>query len=326
MKTRTKAKPAALLLLGLFVALLLAVHGMPVLASGTSVVAPSITSRPPDRSGSTSATFTVSTAPGARLQCSLDGAVFTACSSPLGFTGLAQGAHTLAITAILAGKESDQTTYSWVVDSVAPPAPILEVTGADPSSTATNVAEWTSAEAGLTFSCSPENGPWVPCTSPFTWRSTTSDGQHHFAVRAVDAAGNLSAPASSTFAYETARSAGGLPFTVTGSVTGLVPGVWRPVVATVHNPNPMAIRVTALRLAIGADSRPAGCRTATNLELRQSTISPGVVLTVPAGRSVTLPAQGATNPRIRLVDLPTVNQDVCKGKSFALIWSGTASG
>jgi hypothetical protein len=27
---------------------------------------------------------------------------------------------------------------------------------------------------------------------------------------------------------------------------------------------------------------------------------------------------------IRLRDLPTVNQDACKSKSFALTWSGTA--
>jgi hypothetical protein len=143
-------------------------------------------------------------------------------------------------------------------------------------------------------------------------------------VRAVDAAGNVSVPASAAVTPDTARSATTLPFTVSGSVSGLTPGVWRPVVATVHNPNGIPIRVTSLTLAVAADSIPSGCRTDTNLELQQSSVSSSAALLVPAGRSITLPAQGATNPRIRLRDLPTVNQDVCKGKSFTLTWSGTA--
>jgi hypothetical protein len=226
MTTRTKATTAALLLLGVFAVVLIAVHGAPAVTSGTRVGAPTITTRPSDPPGSTSAAVTVTTVEGAGPGCWLDRAAFAACSSPLLLTGLSQGRH----------------------------------------------------------------------------------------ARAVRAAAG------------TARVAAGLPFTITGGVTGLAPGAWRAVGATVHNPNAIDISVTSLTLAVAADSIPSGCRTAANVELRQSNVSSGVVLTVPAGRSVTLPAQGATNPRVRLRDLPTVNQDVCKGKSFTLLGSGTASG
>lgn len=194
MKTRTKAKPAALLLLALLVALVVAVHGMPGVATGTSTAVPPVTARPD-------------------------------ASRP------------------------DAT----------PTAP--------------------SAEGGLT----------------------------------------------SSFELGSASAASGLPFSVTGSVAGLAPGLWRPVAVTVHNPNGVAIRMTSLVLSVAADSNPPGCRTGTNLEIQQSSVGSGRGIMIPAGRSVVLAEQGATNPRIRLRNLPSLNQDVCKGKSFSLLWSGTAT-
>jgi hypothetical protein len=128
------------------------------------------------------------------------------------------------------------------------------------------------------------------------------------------------------FGLGVASAGDSLPFTVTGGVTGLAPGLWRPVAATVHNPNSVAIRVTSLELSVTSDSFPPGCRTSTNLEIRQGSLGASGRITVPAGRSVTLVQQGGTDPRIRLRDLPTVNQDVCKGKSFTLVWSGRATG
>jgi hypothetical protein len=128
------------------------------------------------------------------------------------------------------------------------------------------------------------------------------------------------------FGLGVASAGDDLPFTVTGGVTGLAPGLWRPVAATVHNPNSVPIRVTSLELSVSSDSFPPGCRTSTNLEIRQGSLGASGRLTVPAGRSVILTQQGGTDPRIRLRDLPTVNQDVCKGKSFTLVWSGRATG
>ena len=207
-----------------------------------------------------------------------------------------------------------------------PPAPVLTSTPADPTSTATNTASWTSAEAGVTFRCSLENGPWTVCTTPLTWViDTSNNGRHQLAVRAVDAAGNVSATTAYAFSYQKGRPETDLPFTVSGSVGDLVPGVWRPLTVTVSNPNSVTIRVSALTVAVAADSTPPGCTSAANLDLRQPSVTTSSALLVPSRGSVTLPAQGLATAEIRLRNLPTVNQDVCKNKSFALTWAGTAS-
>ena len=200
MRTRTKAKPAALLLLALFAAILLAVHGMPSVGAGTS-------------------------------------------------------------------------------------------------------------GAGATRPGSAGTAPTVPGTQ------TGSSAGEGSAVRAAGAG----------FGLGVASVGDRLPFTVSGSVTGLTPGVWRPVAATLHNPNAVPIRVTSLELSVSSDSFPPGCRAATNLEIQQARLG-GRGISVPAGASVSLVQRGGTAPRVRLRDLPDVNQDVCKGKSFTLVWSGRAIG
>ncbi|WP_020144284.1 hypothetical protein [Terracoccus sp. 273MFTsu3.1] len=326
MKTPTNARHTALALLGVFVALLVTVHGMPRAASGPSVAAPVLTTRPADPSASTTATFAFAAPSGAGFRCARDGSTSTTCTSPVTYSGLSQGRHTVSVTAVVAGTESIPTAYAWVVDTIAPPAPVLTSTPVNPTSTATNTATWTSAEAGVTFRCSLENGPWTVCTTPLTWVvNTSNNGQHQLAVQAVDAAGNVSATTAYAFKYEKGLPETGLPFTVAGSVGDLVPGVWRPLTVTVSNPNPVTIRVSALTVAVTADSTPPGCTSSANLELRQPSVTTSSVLLVPARGSVTLPAQGLATAEIRLRNLPTVNQDVCKGKSFALTWSGTAS-
>jgi hypothetical protein len=55
-----------------------------------------------------------------------------------------------------------------------------------------------SSRAGSTFQCRVDAGALKPCVSPFTTASL-SNGSHSFAVRAVDAAGNVSANASRSF-------------------------------------------------------------------------------------------------------------------------------
>ena len=71
----------------------------------------------------------------------------------------------------------------------------------------------------MTFECSVENGPFGTCTSPFTFTvivDTSNNGQHQFAVRAVDLAGNVSASASYKWKVEP-----DIGFTITGDASGL---------------------------------------------------------------------------------------------------------
>ena len=116
---------------------------------------------------------------------------------------------------------------------------------------------------------------------------------------------------------------GGANFRITGGVGGLTPGVATAIQLTLTNPNEVPIYVTSLTVTIAPDSTPPGCITASNIQLTQSNASSADPIAVPAGGSVTL-TSAPRAPQIMLVNLPGVNQDVCKNKSFALTYSGSA--
>ncbi len=57
-------------------------------------------------------------------------------------------------------------------------------------------------DSGATFACRVDDAPYEPCSSPFT-TSTLSQGDHVFAVRATDSAGNVEAtPAERSFTVD----------------------------------------------------------------------------------------------------------------------------
>ena len=116
---------------------------------------------------------------------------------------------------------------------------------------------------------------------------------------------------------------GGAAFSITGGVGNLMPGVATAIPLTLTNPNGVPIYVTALTVSVAADSTPPGCGSASNVQLTQSNASSGDPITVPAGGTVTL-SSAPRAPQITLLNLPGVNQDVCKNKSFALTYSGSA--
>src|SRR5262249_7493038 len=80
-----------------------------------------ITSSPPATSvqGEASFSFTGSITPTAPLtfECRLNGGIFTACTSPWQYTGLADGAYTFDVRAVDAAGNADPTpaSYSWIV-------------------------------------------------------------------------------------------------------------------------------------------------------------------------------------------------------------------
>jgi PASTA domain len=85
-----------------------------------------ITSRPPNPMNAASASFSfASNDNGATFTCSLDGAGYSACTSPMAYGGLADGSHTFDVEATDAAGNTDPTpaAATWTVDTTPPGAP-----------------------------------------------------------------------------------------------------------------------------------------------------------------------------------------------------------
>ena len=126
--------------------------------------------------------------PGTVAECSFDGSELMACGAifTADLVGL-EGTHHLSVVARdAAGNLSDPVTSTYVLDTIAPAAPVLLHT---PDRSAWN---WRfSIETGATAECSVDGGPWTPCASPLP--GGVSGRTVRFEVRAVDRAGNRSA-------------------------------------------------------------------------------------------------------------------------------------
>ncbi|WP_370249055.1 lamin tail domain-containing protein [Nocardioides sp.] len=136
----------------------------------------------------------------ARFECAVDAGAFTACVSPVvpeaaAGGDLAQGRHTLRVRAVdTTGNVSVETTRSFVLDSR---PPVVRIT-AGPAAGATvrraPVFRFTATPAAdvARFECRIDAAAWRTCRGPVT--GAGGRGGHRFAVRAVDAVGNVSAP------------------------------------------------------------------------------------------------------------------------------------
>jgi hypothetical protein len=279
---------------------------------------PAITAKPASLSNTTSPSFSFSDSEaGVTFLCKLDAGGYVVCTSPTGYSGLAQGAHSFSVEAKdAAGNISGPVTWAWTIDSIAPPAPVLTDKPDDPNGDGIADFTWTEAETGVTFRCSIENGPFAGCTSPVHYIvNVANDGQHQFAVSATDAAGN----ASTTFySWKVLK---GINITLTGDAVGLLaPGLTQPIALTVHNPNNFPVTVTGVQVT--ASTTTAGCTADDNVALTQTDITPAQPLLLPSNGTVTLPAQGHPAPQIFFKNT-LFNQDACKGGSFGLAYTGT---
>ena len=147
---------------------------------------------PPALTTRDDATFAFSAAkPLVTFECRRDGGAWSACSSPITYTGLADGAHSFAVRARDRWGVVDAAppTYAWTVDTTAPDTRAVAIlpSGAQPTGT----VAFSSADAGARFECRLDAGAWSACTSPLALA-----GDRVLAVRAVDAAGNADATPS----------------------------------------------------------------------------------------------------------------------------------
>ena len=129
---------------------------------------------------------------------------FSAASFP------SEGSYTVRgrVTDVAGSTATDAAVLS--LDRTAPAAPTIT---SGPSGTTNGADTFTfTGEAGATFTCQLDGGPAVACSSP---RSTTSvDGPHSFAVRAVDAAGNTGPATTRSWTVDTMAPVVAITFAV----------------------------------------------------------------------------------------------------------------
>ncbi len=313
----------------------------------TPPAAPTITAGPPQLPSwttTTNACFSFTGDAGATFLCSINStnqADFTPCTSAKSYSGVAQGLNTFRVEARdAAGNLGPIASRQWQVDTINPPTPVFTLTPPDPNSVSTSNFDWTphlpNADVDH-YECSVENGPFSttvpsvggpaqPCSPPLTYVvATTNNGQHQFAVRAVDAAGNV----SGSISYSWKVAAGSIQdFTIDGNAVGLIypGGAPQAIAVTLHNPNNIPIYVTALTVTATTDT-PHGCShndlVLTQADLTTATSSPNAIV-IPANGSVTLPAQGVAAPTIRLLDNGTDQTPACANQTFSLTYDGSA--
>jgi hypothetical protein len=170
----------------------------------TAPATPSLVTGPADLTNQTGATFSFAGAPDtASWTCTVDATPVT-CDSTAVVSGLAEGAHTVSVTAADAlGNTSAPLTRTWTIDLTAPtpadvtngPAPLTNVTSAG-----FDIA--TPDDSEDHFSCALDGAAPELCASPVSY-SGLGDGEHVIAVRAQDAAGNSTAATTYRWVVDT---------------------------------------------------------------------------------------------------------------------------
>ncbi|WP_081690627.1 Ig-like domain-containing protein [Conexibacter woesei] len=134
---------------------------------------------------------------GSTFGCKVDSGAWTSCTSPKTLSTLADGSHTFSVRAKDAAGNTDASpaTRTFTIDTQAPATTIASGPEAMTLSGDASFA-FSADDAGARFACSLDGGTWTACTSPATVGGL-GIGQHTFAVRATDAAGNTEATGAS---------------------------------------------------------------------------------------------------------------------------------
>ena len=157
-----------------------------------------IDSAPASPTASPTATFTFhSTRSGSTFKCGLDGVALTSCTSPKGYTGLAQGSHTFRVAATSKGAtDPTPATVTWTVDTTAPTIP-TNLAASTPTATSVKLT-WGASTDNLAVTGYDvfRDGALlmaVAAVTTYTDPTVIAGSTHTYALRARDGAGNLSA-------------------------------------------------------------------------------------------------------------------------------------
>jgi outer membrane protein assembly factor BamB len=155
-----------------------------------------ITAGPQGATESTAATFEFSADEPATFRCSMDYAWPAPCRSPFVMSGVSDGTHRFNVVAVDAAGNGDYygATRVWTVGAPPPDtqAPDTVLYDRPPTVTAATSARFSFAadEPESSFQCSLDAAAWSECFVPADVAGL-SDGEHVFAVRAVDGSGNI---------------------------------------------------------------------------------------------------------------------------------------
>ena len=128
---------------------------------------------------------------GSSFECKLDGGNFGPCDARKEYENLDDGEHTFQVrsTDRAGNLDTSPDSYTWTIDTAAPAASITDGPAARSTDTSPTFEFDSSEPTNATFRCRMDSGEWRPCDSPEGY-SGLDDGDHTFAVRAIDAAGN----------------------------------------------------------------------------------------------------------------------------------------
>lgn len=153
--------------------------------------APTVGDGPPPATSDTDAEVSFDVEPGTQAECRFAGGPWVPCSSPWTVSDLPDGPYVLEIrTTDDAGNTGEVIRHEWTVDTEDPLPPtwgeLPAPTSSDPRPTLTFTGE-----PGSQAFCRVDDGPWEPCSSPWT-APGLDDGTHTVSVKIVDPAGNES--------------------------------------------------------------------------------------------------------------------------------------
>ncbi|HJU78520.1 MAG TPA: Ig-like domain-containing protein, partial [Nitrososphaeraceae archaeon] len=136
------------------------------------------------------------------FECSLDNSNFTACTSPVRASNMADGAHILEVRAKdkVENVSPSPSSFTWTVDTTAPTTNIesgvdgtnIAISNGGNTKSTLMTFTFSGNDTGVgisSFECSIDNSNFTACTSPLQTGNLT-DGEHIIEIRAQDNVGN----------------------------------------------------------------------------------------------------------------------------------------
>jgi len=154
--------------------------------------------------GTSTTSFTFSSAGATSFECRVDAAAFSPCSSGDSLGPFADGSHTFFVRALdELGNASAAASSQWTIDTIAPQAPVITGEPQSPSGSSSASFSFTDADPTVTFQCQLDGAGFSDCSSGSANYSDLLDGPHTFGVKAADPIGHESDLTTYSWAIDT---------------------------------------------------------------------------------------------------------------------------